>query len=392
MTSPDFEQTPHVDVPRFEKLEWHGGTPGFRRSFLRAALRDLWLLLLVAVVAELFLRAAVPELRRSVFTTELTGGHPKTLNSYGLRDREFPRARPDGETRVLCLGNSTTYGSGVALEATYAKQLERLLATTRPTLVVNAGGEGTSIGKALRFLERDGFSFDPQLVIVGFSPAVIDSAVRKGEVEATRPLAVAQGTQTVSAGVSPQFDLRRGLLQIHTQLYASYAYVFWDTRVRRTLYQMGVIKGSIEGSGAIYGYAFDSPNIHLPAVAQGYTSVAAQLGSLQEKLRERGIGLVVLGIPSRFELSTDPRDNERSLPIDAIRIHPSAELGNLLSRRGIEFIDVLPRLRRERAAMLRGEQPFEPLYIEGDYSHLDEKAHELVAQELRAFLQERALL
>jgi hypothetical protein len=59
--------------------------------------------------------------------TALTHSFPVKTNSYGLRDHEFPMT-PDAETfRILCLGDSLTFGAGVRLEDTYPKQLESLL-------------------------------------------------------------------------------------------------------------------------------------------------------------------------------------------------------------------------------------------------------------------------
>lgn len=363
----------------FKKKEWHGATPGFLRRCLRTALIDALILLVLVIAAELGLRAAMPELRRAVFTPELTGGHPKTKNSYGLRDREFPRARPEGERRIVCLGNSTTYGSGVALESTYPKQLEQRLGAGN--LVINGGGEGTSLGKALRFLERDGYSFDPELVVVGFSPGLIASTVQKGE--------VAGATDPPPQPAHKKLDPRTLMTSAHNALYASYAYVFWDLNVRRRLYSIGVLADVVtKREGAVFAYAFDAPGVDEGEVEAGYDTVAKQLGELKATLAERRIGLVVLGIPSRFELSADGRDNERNLPLDRIRIHPNERLAEALAGLGVEFVDLLPRLRGERAAMLRGEKPYEPLFV-NDYSHLDERGNAIAAEELHARLRER---
>jgi len=56
-----------------------------------------------------------------------TQSSPVSINSYGLRDREFPLKPPAATTRILCLGDSLTFGNGVPASATYPKQLEAIL-------------------------------------------------------------------------------------------------------------------------------------------------------------------------------------------------------------------------------------------------------------------------
>jgi hypothetical protein len=48
-------------------------------------------------------------------------------NSFGLRDVEFSLAKPEGTLRIVCLGDSVTYGAGVPFDETYEQQLERAL-------------------------------------------------------------------------------------------------------------------------------------------------------------------------------------------------------------------------------------------------------------------------
>ncbi len=50
-----------------------------------------------------------------------------TIDSAGLRDREFSREKPPGVRRIVWLGDSTTVGWGVPLDATAPKLLEHRL-------------------------------------------------------------------------------------------------------------------------------------------------------------------------------------------------------------------------------------------------------------------------
>jgi hypothetical protein len=357
----------------FPNREWRQRTPGFGRRFLRTAAIDVAVLAVILLVGELALRAFMPELSRAMFTKDLTGGHPKTVNSMGLRDREFPRQAPPGEHRLIAIGNSTTWGSGVALEETYPKELERRLG--RGTMVINGGGEGTSLGKAQRFLEHDGVALRPEVVIIGFSPSMVSVTIRKGETASAAP---------------PRPGLAERLLEIHGVLYNSYLYVFWDTQVRKKMYELGILEAPVNTPGsATLAYAFDVPGIDRAAIEATYDTIVAQLVELEGTLAAHGIRLIVVSIPSRFELSDDARDNERRFPLEKIRIHPAERLGHALEDHGIAFVDLLPRLRAERAAMLSGAQAWTELYIPYDHTHLDARGHAIAGEELEAALRTR---
>src|SRR2546430_1564409 len=47
------------------------------------------------------------------------------INSLGMRDREYSVEKPKGTYRILVLGDSYTFGSGVQADETYAKLLEK---------------------------------------------------------------------------------------------------------------------------------------------------------------------------------------------------------------------------------------------------------------------------
>ncbi len=96
---------------------------------------------------------------------------PVSVNAHGLRDDEFPRAKPPGETRVLALGDSFTFALGVRFEDLYVQQLERLLDARHPERrhqVINAGVAGYNTRQELIYLRAEGLGFEPDLVTVGF--------------------------------------------------------------------------------------------------------------------------------------------------------------------------------------------------------------------------------
>ena len=91
-------------------------------------------------------------------------------NAFGFRDEEWTLDKPDGQHRIVAIGDSFTFGLGVQLEDTWAKRLQHQLAADRgqDVLVVNAGFVGghmpTQYGP---WLKEQSAQLDPDTVIIG---------------------------------------------------------------------------------------------------------------------------------------------------------------------------------------------------------------------------------
>lgn len=92
-----------------------------------------------------------------------------TTNSHGLRNGEFSLEPKANTFRILCLGDSLTFGDGVRSEDTYPKQLEALLNVDRPGTyeVINGGVPAYDTWQEISYLKRDGWRFKPYLVVLG---------------------------------------------------------------------------------------------------------------------------------------------------------------------------------------------------------------------------------
>ncbi len=89
-------------------------------------------------------------------------------NSLGLRARAIGKKSP-GETRILSLGESSTFGVGVDARDTYGAVLERELnRDTDPrkfTRVINAGVSVYSSFQSLKYLELRGHRLEPDWIL-----------------------------------------------------------------------------------------------------------------------------------------------------------------------------------------------------------------------------------
>ncbi len=100
-------------------------------------------------------------------------GVPVSINSEGLRDREFSLEKPPGVYRVMMLGDSTTLGWGVRQEDTAAKFLERKLNEALPpgfsrVEVMNTGVGNYDTVQEVTYYEAIGWKYHPDLVVLVF--------------------------------------------------------------------------------------------------------------------------------------------------------------------------------------------------------------------------------
>jgi lysophospholipase L1-like esterase len=103
-------------------------------------------------------------------------GHDDTwsiqINSEGFRGPERPFKREsDNVYRILCIGDSVTFGFNTDQSAPFARQLEERLEAQYPRQrfeVINAGVPGWSWVQGRRFLELDGLTLQPNLIIVAY--------------------------------------------------------------------------------------------------------------------------------------------------------------------------------------------------------------------------------
>jgi lysophospholipase L1-like esterase len=100
-------------------------------------------------------------------------GVPVSINSEGLRDREFSLDKPPDVYRIMMLGDSTTFGWGVKQDDTAAKFLERKLNADLPTgynrvEVMNTGVGNYDTVQEATYYETIGWEYHPDLVVLVF--------------------------------------------------------------------------------------------------------------------------------------------------------------------------------------------------------------------------------
>jgi lysophospholipase L1-like esterase len=94
-------------------------------------------------------------------------------NSAGMRDRERPRAKPAGTLRIAAVGDSFTFGFGVAAEDAYPSVLETLLREGAPPggpryEVLNFGVGGYSTQDEALVVRHKVVEWEPDLIVLGY--------------------------------------------------------------------------------------------------------------------------------------------------------------------------------------------------------------------------------
>lgn len=107
------------------------------------------------------------------------------INSYGLRDREYPLEKPKDVYRILMLGDSYTFGIGNNLEDTFSKILEKKLQADFPGRkieVINGGCSSYSPLLEYLFLVYKGLALQPDAVVLNYDMSDVQDDYKYGQV------------------------------------------------------------------------------------------------------------------------------------------------------------------------------------------------------------------
>lgn len=289
---------------------------------------------------------------------------PVRTNSFGLRDDEFPKAKPSGEQRILCLGDSFTFALGVRFEDLYVQKLERRLNKRNPPRrfqVINAGVAGYNTRQELLYLMAQGIDFDPDLITIGFywndlpDNDVPLPDVRTTPMRGARPNVLPEPTHTLPGWI--RNPLRQNLV-----LY------LLVTRIKGFLSQLGEPPpGSLQHLQRALMYG--DPEVLAPL----WQATERRLLEIAAIGRERGIPVILMAFPM-----------ENQLHLDLPRMRYVEELQRIWAPTAQPFIDLVTAYEATFAA---GENPFLPYDL-----HPGEHGMQVAADEIYDEIVESDLL
>lgn len=102
----------------------------------------------------------------------LTPSYKQTeVNGKGFRGPNFSKKKPDNTYRIVCLGNSCTYGVGCDYKDSYPARLQKMFNTVLgdgAVEVINAGVPGYSSLQELRYLKEKILEYNPDMLIMQY--------------------------------------------------------------------------------------------------------------------------------------------------------------------------------------------------------------------------------
>ena len=353
------------------------GLPGLnfsRRVFANALLAAVSLAAAVAT-AEAGLRAFFPQPLREAYRAVDAGGpitrrdpeigwtlkpdlawttgsapweNGLTTNAAGFRDGPHAAAKAPGAYRVVVLGDSFVFGSGVPQEGTLTR---RLAAHLGPGFeIVNLGVPGYGTDQELLPLRRWDRALSPDLVLLGFFwNDVLENA-----------------SDFIYGLPKPTFTLEGGTLVLHPPAGFSAPSTFAriDASLASKSHLWSLLENGLFTAGrAAGGPAEERPvsvdlSLKVPPSSRAgeFALTFALLGAVRDEAASLGVPFAVFSVPPRF--LAEPRVGARLLRVYGLPEDAFDEDGFRLVReaskaRGIPFVDLLPGFRNEAASGAR---------------------------------------
>ncbi len=257
--------------------------------------------------------------------------HRIHINALGLRGPEV--ASPPRGPRVLCIGDSFTFGDFVSDDETLPAQLSRLLGPE--VEVLNGGVGGTTIVDQRVFLER-ALPLHPDVVVLVYSENDL------WDLRADLPLHVQFARNR---------ELKSGPL----------------SAVYRALRDTATFNAALLVRGWLRGRRASAPAPGGAARAREFAALADRYGdevvALRETLAVRGVPLVVAAFPSHERVAGTTEE-------DTLR--PVREA---LAERGIELVDLT-------AALIASGRPVDELYLLPHDGHASPAGNRAAAEAL----------
>jgi hypothetical protein len=336
-----------------------------------------------------------------------------SYNSAGFRDVEHAAPVVDGPTRIVVLGDSFMEGYSVELEESFHRMLERRLdeaGSSVETINLGVGGYGTL--QQLLLYNEVGRRYDPQLVLLGLYP---DNDVRNNSAELEAMLDLrgikSESRPFLESGEPGSWSLTavdyEGALRRYNEGLGRRE-GFWHRLAARSALFYQILTGvqglsrafdgprpvsePSNGPGERAGQELAMSGVHYckepPEYTRGWELTERILIRLKQDVEADGARLAVFTVPAIHEVERSAlqraADRARSGELCLEQAVAYRRLAGLLTRLGIEMIDLLPEFRRVAA------EHEEPLFRRGD-RHWNPHGHALAAELVSAALIERGL-
>lgn len=307
------------------------------------------------------------------------------INSIGLRDEEVDVPKPKGRKRVLILGDSIAFGSGVEANERFSDLLKHEL--PGDVDVINAGVPGWGNDQELLFYERDLRKLDPDIVVLEFTGNndVVNNELKGPLIEdGTKPrFRCKDGVLTLEPPEKPVVVQETTGARIRKVLRRSHLLLFVKRRMEMRHYKQHAQENP---SLAHAGYEADRHLSHWSvydtrsgvAIESAWNVTECIFARLATVCREDSVRLIVFAFPLKIEVDHPWRDEiihkTGTDPTHLDFMRPYGRMASICEREGVEFLYPLDAFEH---ALSDG-----PLYFERD-SHPNAHANAVAAGVLR---------
>jgi lysophospholipase L1-like esterase len=328
------------------------------RELVKSILTLLFVMLLMFVFFELSLRIFWQEYQgygypEGLFTPDATKGYKYTplfvgnfpekeyknieikINSKSIRDYEHYYKENDGIIRILGLGDSLTFGSGVSYEDSYLRQLEKKLWKDNFSLeIIKAGVNSYDFDQEYTYYFEEGYAYQPEIVMVG---------VALNDAKLVDPIAVKKAFFP-SENENNFFDKIKHFLS-------------HNFKSARFVYKLITINPQIE---KIHGQLYFEKIYDSWQGEEEWKNYKTKLLSLNANLTKNNKKMILVLFPYRQQFNN-------SLNYGTM---PQTKIKEVASQNNITTIDLLPYLDLPN---------YKEYYLYGDDVHLNAKGYALVA-------------
>lgn len=310
-----------------------------------------------------------------------------TVNSLGLRDREYTRQTPQGTARIIVVGDSFTEGFGVSEQDNFSSKLAVLLNTTadKPIEVLNAGVMGYSPTLEYLALKHKLLNLKPDIVILAFDLTDFhDEYVRNRQLAQTETVLTDNNIQWPYEDypTDTQIEEFRNPIPRSLGIWWQRHIVFSKLAVSRIKYLLNIHQNPRSHVGNpekdLFLIVRDVPE---SLYQELLNSPKQALLLIHQLLMEHNIPLLVVLYPHSYQ--ADPMEWNEGRALHGFEANksystkPQEDLATFLRQNNIQVLNTIP--------VFQNANRF-PLYFPFD-GHLNPNGHQLLASELANYLQ-----
>jgi hypothetical protein len=301
------------------------------------------------------------------------------FNAHGVRGADRAYAKPANVSRIVVIGDSCVDGYTVPTRDRLTEVMEQRLGTG--VEVVNLGVAAYSTDQELLTLEREGWKYQPDAIVLVFTYRNVWQNDQRILVRNThKPLFVLEPdgalklTHVPVPYPTPSLEDRSKTYALVRTMISSHAWLSSPTGGPGR-----AVRPAPAGAAGSASHFLVFQTGEAPELKRGWSITQALLRKMKQESDERGVRLLVFYAPTRVEVS--PKEWSAShIPENYDPRRMASQLAALCESEGISFIDP--------SARFQAAQQQKPLYFARD-PHWNVAGHHLAGEILASSLADR---